>query len=137
PIPAQSISATTLPLPYKLGGISANLNSGALAAVPIMSVSPVSTCLDSLLEKSLSCGTIIGVTVQIPFELRPDVGLGPPNYYFLTISDDSGHSSSTRLLAQFDHIQIRTSDSPYSAIFAAVTHADGTAVDFSRPATPG
>ena len=133
----QPISATTMPLPYNLGGISANLNPGPAARVPILSVFPVNTCLDGLLEKSLPCGTIIGVTVQIPFELQPDSGYRPPNFYFLTISDDSGHSSSTRIMAEFDRIQIRTFDSPYSAIEAAVTHADGTAVDFSHPARPG
>ena len=137
PVPAQSISATTLPLPYKLGGISGTLHSETVVPVPILEVSTLSTCFDSLLEHLLPCGTIVGVTVQIPFELHVDVGLPPPTFSFLTLSDDAGHSSSTRIFAEFDQIHIRTSENPYSAIFAAVTHGDGTAVDSAHPARPG
>src|SRR5689334_1606226 len=67
----QKYSAGTLPLPTTLGGISATLNEGAITAAPILAVFPFSACLNNIAPQP--CGTITAVTLQIPFELQPNI----------------------------------------------------------------
>ncbi|HKX00391.1 MAG TPA: hypothetical protein VJN43_21815 [Bryobacteraceae bacterium] len=132
-----SVAANALPLPYKLAGISANLLSGEIA-VPIMAVSSSNTCLLSAPAPGLPCGAIIGVTVQVPFELPLDRGFSPPNIIFLTISDDSGHSGAVRVIAETDQIHIVANGAlalPSAA--GVVTHGDGTMVSNTHQAKPG
>ena len=70
----QKYSAGSLPLPITLGGISATLNeSGVItAAAPILAVFPSSACLANIAAPQ-PCGTITAVTLQIPFELLPNI----------------------------------------------------------------
>lgn len=135
---ATPVSATTVPLPYKLSGISAVLLPGPVP-VPILNVSSVNTCLFNVPVPGLSCGTVTGVTVQIPFELELNTGSeAPPAVSYLTISDDSGHSGSVRVLSEYDQIHVvGTGNFIVPAVNGVVTHADGTAVDSIHPAKPG
>lgn len=134
--PAQPISATTVPLPYKLGGISALLLPGPVP-VPIMAVSSIDPCAFNVPVPQLSCGTLVGVTVQIPFELIVDSGTeAPPTLSYLTISDDSGNSGSVRLFAGPDQIHVIGSQNRLLG-GGIVTHADGTVIDYAHPAKPG
>lgn len=135
-VPASPISATTVPLPYKLGGISATLLPGPVP-VPILGISSVNTCLLSVPTPGLSCGTVMGVTVQIPFELIVDSGTeSPPTASYLSISDDSGHAASIRVLSAPDQIHAVVKGNVILAN-GIVTHADGTTIDSAHPARPG
>jgi hypothetical protein len=143
----QKYSAGNLPLTTTLGGISPTLNELGVttAAAPILAVFPISTCLANIAPQP--CGKITAVTLQIPFELLPNVEgtLRPPLLAFLTISDQLGHASSMELNPVFDQIHlvdfldtIVAGDmaQPNSG-GAIVTHADGTLVSTSKPAQPG
>ncbi|HXI42561.1 MAG TPA: hypothetical protein VNH83_21440 [Bryobacteraceae bacterium] len=142
----QKYSAGSLPLPATLGGISATLNElGVItAAAPILAVFPFSACSNKV--SSEPCGTITAVTLQIPFELQPNTGRsGPPFLAFLTISDQLGHAASMELNPVTDHIHVvdffdtilgGDMSQPGSG-GGVVTHADGSLVNFSKPAQPG
>jgi len=137
--PADQIAASTVPLPRKLGGISATLVPTAPAiSVPILGISSVNTCLLQVPTPGLSCGTVTGVTVQIPFEIVVDWGNieTPPTVTYLTISDDSGHSASVRLLPLPDQIHVVVKGNVILAN-GVVTHADGTVIDAAHPARSG
>ena len=68
----QKYSAGSLPLPITLGGISASLSElGPIIAAPILAVFPFSACLNNIAPQP--CGTITAVTLQIPFELLPNI----------------------------------------------------------------
>src|SRR5690242_7129962 len=83
----QKYSAGSLPLPTTLGGISASLDElgVTITAAPILAVFPFSACLNNVAPQP--CGTIIAVTLQIPFELQPNEPgrSGAPLLAFLTI----------------------------------------------------
>ena len=144
---AQKYSAGNLPLPTTLGGISATLNElGVItAATPILAVFPFSACKNNLAPQP--CGTITAVTLQIPFELQPNIPgtARPPSIAFLTVSDQLGHSASIELNPVLDQIHVvdfldtifaGDMSQPVSA-GGVVTHADGSQVSFSKPAQPG
>ncbi len=65
----SGVSATTLPLPNSLAGISAIMDfaGGSLRLpVPIISVFPISSCYPGISPPNCN-GPFIGVTIQIPF----------------------------------------------------------------------
>jgi uncharacterized protein (TIGR03437 family) len=121
------------------------LNELGSIAVPIFAVVPVNTCFN--IVPSLPCATVTAVTLQVPFELQPNIpgSLAPPVIAFLTISDQLGHSATVELnpvpdqihaLGDFDTVLGRgfgqtTSGAP------VVTHGDGSLVTPSNPAQPG
>ncbi|HXJ43933.1 MAG TPA: hypothetical protein VNH18_31900, partial [Bryobacteraceae bacterium] len=102
----QKYSAGSLPLPATLGGISATLTESGPIAVPILAVFPFSACRNNIAPQP--CGTITAVTLQIPFELQPNIPgrLAPPSLAFLTISDQVGHSASMELNPVLDQIHV-------------------------------
>jgi hypothetical protein len=143
----QKYSAGNLPLLTTLGGISATLNElGVItAAAPILAVFPFSACNNNIAPQP--CGTITAVTLQIPFELQPNIwGTYPPPFLaFLTISDQLGHAASMELNPVLDQIHLvdfldtvmaGNMAQPNSG-GAIVTHADGSLVNVSKPAQPG
>ena len=64
PGPARAPSGS---LPISLAGISAVFRQGTDQAAPVLEVVPFSTCAIPL---SSPCGTLLAVTVQIPFEIE-------------------------------------------------------------------
>jgi hypothetical protein len=143
----QKYSAGKLPLPTTLGGISATLNElGVItAAAPILAVFPFSACNNNIAPQP--CGTITAVTLQIPFDLQPNIPgrSGPPFLAFLSISDQQGHAASMELNPVPDHIHlvdfldtvVAGSMAQPNSGGAIVTHADGSLVSVSKPAQPG
>ncbi|HET9320855.1 MAG TPA: hypothetical protein VFO27_13805, partial [Bryobacteraceae bacterium] len=78
----KKVSAGNPPLPTKLGGISATLSQGgATTAAPIFAVFPFNACSGA---PGFACGSIMGITLQIPFELEAS---GPA---YLEVSDEAG-----------------------------------------------
>lgn len=142
----RKYSAGNPPLPATLGGISATLSEteqGSIAA-PILAVFPFSACKNVMQQP---CGTITAVTLQIPFDLQPNIpgSFSPPLIAFLTLSDRLGHSASMELnpvLDQihlvdfFDTILAGDMSQPVSG-GGVVTHADGSVVNVSKPARLG
>jgi hypothetical protein len=143
----QKVTASGLPLPKKLAGISALLMQGNTGIpAPIMAVFPLKACPDGIPQ--LQCGSVTGITLQIPFELSPVIpgSLRPVFLTYLQLSDDAGHSASISLDSQLDAIHVLHSldtvvvqDMAQKAApsGAVVTHADGTAVDALHPAKVG
>lgn len=142
----QKYSAGNPPLPPTLGGISAALteNEQVGIAAPILAVFPFSACKNVMQQP---CGTITAVTLQIPFELQPNIpgSLRPPLLAFLTLSDQLGHSASMELNPVLDQIHlmdfldtILAGDMSQAVSGGGVvTHADGSVVSVSKPARLG
>lgn len=144
---SQKILAGNPPLPLTLGGISASLVQGTVKVpAPILAVFPFSACSPG--PAGLPCGTLTGVTVQIPFELYVNIpgSLRPTLLTYLQVSDDSGNVSAVMLDGELDEIHVlRSEDTVLAADLAqragsgsaVVTHADGSMVDASNPAKGG
>lgn len=143
----QKVTAGSLPLPTKLVGISASLIQGNMTTpAPIMAVFPLKACPDGISQ--LKCGSVTGITLQIPFEIIPNIpgSLRPVFLTYLQVSDDTGHSASISLNPELDAIHVLHSldtvvvqdqaQKPASS-GAVVTHADGTPVDALHPARVG
>ena len=143
----QKVSAGNPPLPSKLGGISGVLNQGGISIpAPVAAVFPVNAC--SSTNSSVPCGTVTGITLQVPFELRANIpgtlGVAVVISY-LQVSDDAGHTASVLLNAQLDSIHVLRSLDTVMAGDAAqpslgnalVTHADGSLVTATNPAQVG
>ena len=55
-----------------LAGITATLQQGSNATVmPIQSVQPVSLCPNAGSPAQIGCGSLVAITVQIPYEVIP------------------------------------------------------------------
>jgi len=143
----QKVSAGNPPLPSKLAGISAVLNQGGISIpAPVAAVFPVNAC--SSTNASVPCGTVTGITLQFPFELRANIpgtlGVAVVISY-LQVSDDAGHTASVLLNAQLDSIHVlRSLDNVMAGDGAQpslgnslVTHADGSLVTATNPAQVG
>lgn len=160
----QRVNATTLPLPTTLADISVRLTQSIAPqsiSVPILAVSPASTCLNGSLTSAAACGHYSVITVQIPFELGPNcqaiVQVCPSatpfsNFAQLVISEngvpgavvdvnpiaDQVHVAnlcdvdvSTSLGAIAPGVEARCAPTPL------IAHADGTLVSASSPAKAG
>ncbi|HKX00499.1 MAG TPA: hypothetical protein VJN43_22360 [Bryobacteraceae bacterium] len=143
---AKSVSATGLPLPLTLGGISVSMiqTYGPFGpfAVPLIHAVPFSTCLSTGFG-TVPCAEGAAITVQIPFELIPNIPgqLGPPNVARLTASDGTATSTAIDINPVPDQIHVLNGD---DALFIdsvsggpMVTHANGTLVTTTAPATAG
>jgi uncharacterized protein (TIGR03437 family) len=141
---AQPILAEGVPLPVRLGGFSVVLSqtlSSMLTAVPILSVRPVEACQAVVPPV---CTTQTAISVQIPFELIPNVEGArlPENFATLTVSDGSTSGEPMALRPVSDRIHILNScDLPLNPQSAPcgplVKHADGSMVTAASPAMPG
>jgi uncharacterized protein (TIGR03437 family) len=132
-------------------GIAATLRQFSDVAAPVIDVQPIFTC--SPILPQTSCGSLVGVTVQIPYELVPACPLCAIPVALLTelIVSGNGHSAAIQLNAVADQVHVLTACDivlnksgslalnnngglPCSSI---VTHADGTMVTATSPANPG
>lgn len=141
---SQSVTATGVPLPTTLVGISVTLNqSGGLTTpVPLLSIQQPSACSDAGASGSLPAAEclITAITIQVPFEL---VAL-PPNAADLVVNENQTASRAFRVVPVSDNLHvINTCDAfPSTQLTSAfcaplVTHADGTLVTAGQPALAG
>ncbi len=148
----RRVQAESLPLPTSLAGISVSLQQAVTPKgpfpVPLLAVFPVNSCP----ENSVSCGTLTGINLQIPFELL----LGPygegvtTNSAMLIVSENGIAGAAAGLNPLSDQIHVlRYGDSIMSGPSVptpgggpapgtpVVTHADGSLVSTTSPANPG
>ena len=144
----QPVTATSIPLPYSLAGISITMTQaagGMSTPVPLLAVFPVSTCTT---VQTAGCSQFIGITLQIPYELIPNspfVGRPPSNAQLVVTQ--GGQTATVELDPEFDSVHIlRTGDSVtqpgssggnYFFEGPIVTHLDGTIVRQGNLARPG
>jgi len=141
---AQPIVATGSPLPATLGGFSVSLSqtfSTDAIPVPILSVAPAQTCSAVVPE---ACTAYTAITVEVPFELVPNVQRSrlPENSATLTISDngDSGEPIALQPVSDRIHIldacdtPLNPQSGPCGPVFQ---HADGSLVSACKPAMAG
>lgn len=136
-------------------GLTANLQqNGNSVPAPIQSFRIVSMCPDDLGNNISACGSVLAVTVQIPYELRPicplcetPVSLTPP---VLAIAQKGKAVSAIELTPLTDEVHVLTTcdvvlappvpaQPNLSGLPCAplVTHSNGTMVSASSPANPG
>ncbi len=137
-----TLTASGMPLPTMLGGISATVESGTLPKfpVPLLSVSQ-SPCPTA----SLPCAVVTDIVLQIPFEVPPPVPPGserPTLLSNLIFAEDGVAEGFVPLNIVFDRIHISNScDTTFVGVASTcepvVTHADGTYVTQAQPAHPG
>jgi uncharacterized protein (TIGR03437 family) len=145
----KKVEAGNPPLPASLAGFSATLEQGtATIPAPVLSVFPFNPCLSAVQEP---CPSIIGITVQIPFELRANIpgSLAPTLLTALSITGPSGDriaGASILLQPQLDAVHVMHQEDtvlaadqaqPVGATPAMVTHSNGKLVDASSPAQAG
>jgi uncharacterized protein (TIGR03437 family) len=141
-ITAEPITAAA-PLPHTLGGFSLLLRQSFSdpQQVPILSVSDAQSCSNLA---PTQCDTVSMVTVQIPFELTPNVPRTtvPENFARLEI-DYNGIAASSLLINPVpDRIHVLNSCDvaagyPPGACLPVVTRPDGTLVARDNPAKVG
>ena len=126
--PTETLGAKAMstPFPTTLAGISAMMtqNGGpTLPPLPIIAVTPPGgSCL------AAPCTTVIGVTVQIPYQLNPNFPgcLGCTHFAQIVVSDSTNKTMGLGITPVPDRIHV-----------LGVTHADGSPVTQSNPALVG
>ena len=143
----ERVSATGVPWPISLQGITATVVENQPMVAAIASVYPFNTCV--LNPEPPPCQTEIGVTLQIPFEIFPNnpSSAAPPSLAELIVSDPAGRSAALLLDPEIDAIHVlRLGDTILAANFASplassedgiVTHANGELVSATNPAKAG
>ncbi len=146
----QRVTATSLPLPTILAGISAQLEQAYTprsVAVPLLAVRPVSTCVNGAFT-SAACGHYAVITVEIPFELVPNQRCGPcdpvpvPNPQIIVSENGlAGGAIDLNPVADQVHVanfcDIDTAASQACGATPLIAHADGTLVSAASPAKAG
>ncbi len=148
--PAAPVVVSAAPLPRELAGYSVMLEqttAGAPVAVPLLGLSRTDACYGLL-----PCVPVAVLTVQIPWELRPNIaGQGrPDNFATLRVSIPGGPAEVHPLRPVRDAIhvlstceespvlqQIPAPSSPDSLCRSRVFHGDGSQVTAGNPAQPG
>ncbi len=133
----QPVSAGAGNLPTSLAGISVTLVQASEIPAPILQVSPAPLCAN--------CAVKTAITIQIPYGLQTVVsnGLGPSFELFVTVNGVAGNV--TMLNPKPDQVHILTvcdtviggSGPSTGRCPWEVTHANGTLVTTSSPATVG
>jgi uncharacterized protein (TIGR03437 family) len=134
-------------------GITATLQQGVATSAPVINVQPVFTCNPILPQTT--CGSLVAVTVQIPYELTPSQPCTTvcPVVAVLTelMVTGNGNTAAIQLNPFTDQVHVLTACDivmnpsgsvalnnnfglPCSPI---VTHASGAAVSATSPASPG
>jgi uncharacterized protein (TIGR03437 family) len=132
------------PLPSALGGFSVLLRQtfSDPLTIPILSVSDTQSCSSVL---PMQCDTVSQITVQIPYELMPNiphVSL-PQNFARLEINYNDSQTSSLFLNPVPDSIHVLNSCDVASGLVQTsgcapiVTHGNGSLVTSGNPAVAG
>ena len=148
---SEAVKAPRGPFPNALAGVSAVFQQGSnQQPVPIVEVQPIKSCT-ALAPPANSCGTILAVTVQIPFSIeticplceRP-IALIPSR---IAVSVNGVQGQFADLTAVADQVHFLTAcdvimPTPQSSVTALpcqamVTHGDGTLVSANNPARSG
>lgn len=147
-IPADTVSATP-PLPFKLAGFSVVLRQTFPSdpqQIPILSVADYQSCS---VVAPLVCDTVSMITVQVPFELTPNVNTVPKttvpeNFARLEISYNDVATNSLFVNPVLDRIHILNSCDvaaaplrQQDACLPLITRADGTVVSRDNAPQPG
>jgi uncharacterized protein (TIGR03437 family) len=151
---STAVTAPQGALPASLAGVSGSLkqNSTAPEPLPILEVQPIVSCTMGALVPATTCGSMLAVTVQIPFDiqtlcplcLRP-ISLTPAQ---IAISVNGQPSQFVDLNPLNDQVHILTACDVIFAGSAAlvasggpcapiVTHADASLVSAIKPAKAG
>jgi hypothetical protein len=138
----ERVDAGALPLPTTLAGISVSWSqlSQPRAPVPLLSVFPVGTCIQG--GQYPPCSTLIGITLQVPYELFVyDGGLGTIAWANFIVSDGSATGEIDFYgIEPYPHV-VHFGDTivsqPRSDADAVVTHGDGTLVTYAAPGRVG
>jgi len=139
--PADPTKASP-PLPTALAGFSALLRQsfGGPLDVPLVSVADSQSCSNL---GTVVCDTITMVTVQIPYELTPNVPgtMLPPNLARLDVSYNGATASSLFLNPVMDRVVLNSCDVaanlPPGDCLPVITHSDGSLVSIRNQAQPG
>jgi uncharacterized protein (TIGR03437 family) len=136
-----TVSAASLPLPLDLAGFSVGLkqtfSNGSPIAVPLFSVVPLRNCSGVVPPV---CANLTALTIQIPFELVPNIPNSrlPQNFATLVVSENGVEGDPVLLDAAPDRIHILNScDStapPTGTCLPVVLHADRSTVTLRNPA---
>lgn len=142
-------TASEHPLPLRLNGYAVSLVQSDRpdpVPVPLQAVYPVENCYGVMTQ---ICTPLTAITVQIPWELVPNVGRRPESFAALTVSRGGVAAEPVPLSPQADQIHVLTScDStfpPGDGFFpdepgpcrSLVTHLDGSLVTPAAPAKAG
>jgi hypothetical protein len=130
------------PLPATLGGFTVLLRQTFIdpMPIPILSVSDTQSCSAVM---PAQCSTVSQITVQIPYELMPNIPhlSLPQNFARLEINFNNSQTSSLFLNPVPDSIHILNScdvaaggQSQPGSCVPIVKHADGTLVSSGNPA---
>jgi uncharacterized protein (TIGR03437 family) len=139
-----SIMLANAPLPTGLGGFSVLLRQTFIdpVLIPILSVSDTQSCSNLT---PVQCDAMSQITVQIPYELMPNiphVSL-PQNFARLEISYNGSQTSSLFLNPVPDSIHVLNSCDAAAGLTASsgclpiVTHSNGSFVTADAPAHAG
>ncbi len=140
--PTTSVTANS-PLPNTLGGFTVVLRQTFLdpISIPILSVSDVQSCSNLMPPQ---CEVVSQITVQIPFELMPNIPHVSllENFARLEVSYSGNQTSSLFLNPVPDSIHVLNSCDPAAGLAAAacvplVTHGNGNFVTSDDPARVG
>jgi uncharacterized protein (TIGR03437 family) len=141
---AHPVVADGPQFPTTLGGFAVSLSqtfSTVPIPVPILSISPVETCSAVVPEV---CNSSTAITVQIPFELVPNVPSSrlPENFAVLRVTENGNDGEPLPLDPVSDRIHIVNScdaalnpqSGPCRPLFL---HSDGSLVSSKNPAAVG
>jgi uncharacterized protein (TIGR03437 family) len=141
------VKAPPGPLPKLLAGVSATFRQLSDQPVPILEVQPISTCIGV----GGSCGSMLAVTVQIPFEIQVicPLCLSPvllTNQIAVSVNGTlspfvnvTALADQVHFLTQCDVVVGSLGNQPNGGLPCppVVTHADGTLVTKTKPAKSG
>jgi uncharacterized protein (TIGR03437 family) len=144
------VKAPAGPFPNKLAGVSAVFRQGSDQPSPIIEVQPIKACT-ALDPPANSCGSILAVTVQIPFNIETvcPLCLRPisliPSQIAISVNGVQGQFSDVTAVADQVHfltacdVTMPVLQSSLTGLPCApmVTHRDGKLVSAANPAAGG
>lgn len=149
-VASSAVKAPAGPFPNTLAGVSAVFRQGSDQPVPIVEVQPIQTCT-ALAPPGNSCGSMLAVTVQIPFNIETlcPLCLRPisliPSQIAVTVDGVQGQFSDLTAVADQVHfltacdVTMTALQSPLTGLpcVPMVTHVNGKLVSAADPAKSG
>jgi uncharacterized protein (TIGR03437 family) len=137
-LPLGIATASTIPLPFTLSGISVTIDQGDGGAIiepfPLLAIFQANYCASS--APSPGCvNNVTYITVQIPFELSFTL----PTLWGISENNGADESGPFDLNPVSDNIHIVTTcdkGASFTNCQAVVAHADGTVISATSPAKP-